>query len=180
MPSNTIWLKGEGLIKEAAAGGAVTPGHLIMRNSANAFVVHNVVGGKTPLLFALEKDFVGKDITSAYVSTERVQALVPQPGTEIYALLPANAAAIVIGDRLESNGDGTLRKLVDLTDSTGGTASDTLVDVPATYTEATLANHLASLAARINKGDPSLVATALEAVDNSAGGTPVRIKVETV
>lgn len=37
-----------------------------------------------------------------------------------------------------------------LTDNTGGTASDTLADVPGAYTEATLANQLASLAAKIN------------------------------
>jgi predicted RecA/RadA family phage recombinase len=37
-----------------------------------------------------------------------------------------------------------------LTDSTGGTASDTLADVPGSYTEATLANQLASLAAKVN------------------------------
>jgi hypothetical protein len=38
-----------------------------------------------------------------------------------------------------------------LTDSSGGTASNTIADVPATYTEATLANQLASLAAKINE-----------------------------
>lgn len=37
-----------------------------------------------------------------------------------------------------------------LTDNTGGTASDTLADVPGSYTEATLANQLASLAAKVN------------------------------
>lgn len=37
-----------------------------------------------------------------------------------------------------------------LTDSSGGTASDTIVDVPAAYTEATLANQIASLAAKVN------------------------------
>lgn len=40
--------------------------------------------------------------------------------------------------------------LVALTDSSGGTASDTIVDVPASYTEATLANQLASLTAKVN------------------------------
>ena len=40
--------------------------------------------------------------------------------------------------------------IASLTDNTGGTASDTLADVPGTYTEATLANQLASLAAKIN------------------------------
>lgn len=38
-----------------------------------------------------------------------------------------------------------------LTDSSGGTPSNTIVDVPASYTEATLANQLASLAAKINE-----------------------------
>jgi hypothetical protein len=40
--------------------------------------------------------------------------------------------------------------LTALTDNSGGTASDTLADVPASYTEATLANQIASLAAKIN------------------------------
>jgi len=38
-----------------------------------------------------------------------------------------------------------------LTDSSGGTAGNTIVDVPASYTEATLANQLASLAGKINE-----------------------------
>lgn len=37
-----------------------------------------------------------------------------------------------------------------LTDSSGGTAGDTIADVPASYTEATLANQLASLTAKVN------------------------------
>lgn len=40
--------------------------------------------------------------------------------------------------------------IVPLTDSSGGTASNTIVDVPASYTEATLANQLASLTAKLN------------------------------
>lgn len=40
--------------------------------------------------------------------------------------------------------------ITSLTDSSGGTASDTLADVPASYTEATLANQIASLAAKVN------------------------------
>lgn len=37
-----------------------------------------------------------------------------------------------------------------LTDNSGGTPSDTLADVPGSYTEATLANQIATLAAKIN------------------------------
>jgi hypothetical protein len=63
----------------------------------------------------------------------------------VYAWLPASAAAIVAGDFLASNGDGTLHKAV-----TG-----------ATFLEA-------------------IVAQSTEAVNNSAGGTPVRLRVRSV
>ena len=38
-----------------------------------------------------------------------------------------------------------------LTDSSGGTASDTIADTPASYTEATLANTTASIVAKLNQ-----------------------------
>lgn len=40
--------------------------------------------------------------------------------------------------------------IAELTDNSGGTASDTIADVPGTYTEATLANQIASLTAKVN------------------------------
>lgn len=43
-----------------------------------------------------------------------------------------------------------INRIVDLTDSSGGVASDTVVDVPAAYAEATLANQIASLVAKVN------------------------------
>lgn len=44
-----------------------------------------------------------------------------------------------------------LSTVTGLTDSSGGTAGNTIADVPGTYTEATLANQLASLTAKINE-----------------------------
>lgn len=40
--------------------------------------------------------------------------------------------------------------LVALTDNSGGTPGNTIADVPGTYTEATLANQIASLTAKVN------------------------------
>lgn len=40
--------------------------------------------------------------------------------------------------------------IVSLTDNSGGTANDTLEDVPAAYNEAALANNFADCAAKIN------------------------------
>ena len=106
----TILLKGDGLFKEALAGGAITPGHLIVRNSSNAFVVGPAATKNAYPMFALEDEAQGKDITDAYASGEIVNAVIPQTGSEIYALVAASAGAIVIGDELESAGDGTVRK----------------------------------------------------------------------
>lgn len=152
MAQNTIQLKGAGLRKEAPAGGAITPGHLITRNSSNAFIVHAVAAGPAVAMFALENELFGKEITAAYASGEQVLAWVPEKGSEVYALVAAAAAAIVVGDYLESAGDGTLRKATAFAQS--GTTPFAVT--PAGYP----------------------VARALNAVDNSGGGTPVRIEVE--
>lgn len=47
-------------------------------------------------------------------------------------------------------GNPAVAALVALTDSTGGTPGNTIADVPAAYTEATLANQLSSLAVKVN------------------------------
>jgi hypothetical protein len=117
-------------------------------NTANAVVVHAAAEGNAYPMFAMEQDFVGKDLNTAYASGQRVQCLIPGPGTEVLALLPAAALAVVIGDELVSNGDGTLKKVT-----------------AAAVTTANLRR---------------VVARALEAVDNSAGGTVVRIRAEIV
>jgi hypothetical protein len=149
MATKTIWIKGDGMIKEYAAGAGITPGHLLNLTSSGTVVVHPNAAKNAIPMFALEKDFVGKDISTAYVATEQVQCLLPQRGAEIYALVPAAAAAIVIGDYLESVGDGTLKKV----------ATDTATD---------------------DTQRISVIARALEAVDNSGGGSPARIRVEVV
>lgn len=144
--SNTILLKGDGVFKEATAGGAITPGMFLIRNSSNQVVVHATAAGNIFPLIALEEEDFGAEISDAYGSGDRVRMVVPQPGSEIYALVAAAAAAIVVGDLLESDGAGMLRK----------------------YTAP------AAAAGNVR----GIVARALEAVDNSAGGSAARIKVE--
>lgn len=43
-----------------------------------------------------------------------------------------------------------LQGVAELTDNSGGTPSDTIADVPAAYSEATLANQIASIVAKVN------------------------------
>lgn len=146
----TIILRGveETISKEGKAGGAITPGHLVDLNSSNAWVVHAVAAGASQKAFAIENDMVGKGIDDAYASGDWAQVRICSPGIEVYALVAAAATAIAAGDYVESAGDGTVRKV------TAGNPSGT----PPVYA-----------------GIP--VGKALEAVDNSAGATPARIRI---
>lgn len=64
-------------------------------------------------------------------------------------IIPSVASTLVGGTKT-STGVSAAAGIVTLTDSSGGTASDTIADVPSSYTEATLANQLASLTAKVN------------------------------
>lgn len=177
MAYNTIVIKGRGLRKEALAAGAITPGHLVKYNSAGKFVVQATASGVVAKRFAVEQELAGTDIDTAYASGDTVFAEVVQSGSEVYALVAASAAAIVVGDLLVSAGDGTLKKAVDLT-AAAGTAVTTgiIADVGASPTQTTINNGFATVAALGNYA--GAIAVALEAVDNSGGGTAARILVE--
>ena|ERR1700740_3006869 len=132
----TIYLRGRGIREEAPAGGTITPGHLVTLNSSDQLVVHGTAAVQTPSLYAQENDLVGNGIDTNYVSGDYVQAEYLPVGSIVYALVAAGAAAIVKGDKLESAGNGTLRKLA------SGVA----------------------------------IAVSRDAVDNSGGGSPARIR----
>lgn len=106
----TIILKGNPIRGERLAAAAITPGHLLELISTNKVRVHSIAGGTAAKIFALEMGIVGDEITTAYAADDTVLFGHLCPGMEFYALLPANAPAVVIGDKLESNGDGALRK----------------------------------------------------------------------
>lgn len=104
---------------ERAAGGTITPGHLVQLNSADAFVVHATAGGNAAKFFAIEDAMQGKTIADTYTSTNRVQAELFQPGDEVNAII-ADSQNISIGDFLVSNGDGTLIEQTALADVSAG------------------------------------------------------------
>lgn len=148
MPSNdtpkTVILSGPagiGICQEALATVAILPGMLLARSSATGVKPHDVDSGIANLHFAVEDGAQGRTIEDQYAIGEVVHFKTLVPGTKVYGLLAAGSAAIVVGDKLVSDGDGTLKKLVA---ATGGT----------------------------------VVAEALEAVNNSGGGTRARIRVE--
>src|SRR3990167_2684133 len=119
MAYRTIVLKGDPVRKELKAGGTITPGHIVQRNSANAVVVHPTAGGNASALVAVEDSLQGKDVDDTYSSNNRVQLAYLSSGMEV-ALILATSQTVVIGDLLESNGNGQVRKhTVQAADSVG-------------------------------------------------------------
>jgi hypothetical protein len=117
---NTIKLKSfVDITKEHTSGGTIYPGMLIALGSGDTVAAHAVAGGNArPVMFALEDSLQGKGIGDAYASGDKVQAWYPVPGEEVYAVL-ADGQSVVIGDLLESNGNGYLRKYVAIADYPG-------------------------------------------------------------
>jgi len=144
----TIVLSGLGIRKEAIANATITPGHLIEKMSTGKVRVHATAGGNAQRMFAVEDDLQGNTISDDYAAASICQYNVMARGEEVLVII-ADGQTIVIGDSLESAGDGTLKKHVPDVDDNDSADSTTI------YTEC-------------------IVAYAMEAIDlsDSSGADP--------
>lgn len=119
----TILLVGkeQSIMKEGVCGGAITPGHLVSMNSAGKWVVHPTAKAQALRAFAVEADYNGKGIDDAFAANDWAQVWIVPAGAEINALVAPSASAIVVGDLVESAGDGTVRKLTPASQLGSGT-----------------------------------------------------------
>ena len=207
---NTILLNSVGttFLKEApcssAGDGVITPGDFIERNAAGEFI-RATINGNMVKLVALENDLISGEITDNYGTNARVRAAYVQPGDEVYAQVPANADPIVVGDKLRINAGGTVSKnpygnqidgsyagavtgaatnVSDIALSTGDAYTDGAVNTAVNAMVAEVNQQLLELETGSNHILPEfaepVIATALEAVDNSGSPTKARIKIEIV
>lgn len=139
-------------LKSAAA---IAPGELVEKNSSGLLILHATAGGNAYPWIADFNPFAATNTSAAiaqdWASGDYVRYFRGLPGEEYYMLLDAGENAS-IDSPLESAGNGSLQVHTPIAADEGGTD---------TYTINTRA----------------VVAYALEAKDNSAGGSPVRIKV---
>jgi len=138
-------IAGEPVVRENKAAGTITPGDLIERITAGTVQRHGTAAVNSNKAFALPNIADGGTIDDDYTTGESVRYGLFHTGQEVNALVAAGAPAIVIGDELESAGDGTLRKAL------ADAATDTVQR-------------------------DSIIAYAEVAVDNSGGGSIVRIQ----
>lgn len=108
--ATVVIIKGSPRYDEANAGGAITPGHLVVRSSASLVVVHATADGAAEKLFALSDPSNSKAWDAAYVTGERVAFAACKQGDQINALLATgNNAVMNPPSPLVSAGDGTLK-----------------------------------------------------------------------
>ncbi len=112
MASKVIALRGEPIVDEqnSASQADIKPGMLIEIN-AGQWRKHAGAGLNAGPWFALERDEMGDDIDTPYASGDYVKAGFFSPGMRVNILVPIGQT-LAKGDKMESNGDGTLRKLV--------------------------------------------------------------------
>ena len=120
MANKTIILRGPHNSFEGIASETVTPGHLVEFGGSNDIQKHSTQGGNVMPMFARENDIVGDDIDTDYSSGENLLYDAVGTGGEVYAWL-VDGENVSKGDFLESNGDGTLRKLVETSSASDGT-----------------------------------------------------------
>lgn len=147
MANRTILLKDRGVRKEGIALAALQPGYLVEVDLNGKIIAHASAGENASPAFVVENELVGNDITVAIPAGDQVVYETLGRGAEVLAVLAASAAAIIIGDYLESAGDGTMR----------------IVTAAAATTQAERSG---------------VILRAIEAVDNSGGGTEVFIETE--
>lgn len=113
MAKNVIKVKSYlNIREEKTAAAALTPGHLIERTSADKVQKHSSAGGPAFPMFALEDAEQGRTISQAYDTSDNAQVhcWIPTRGDVVNARISSTSEALVIGDFVESAGDGTLRK----------------------------------------------------------------------
>ena len=105
---NTIILSGDQYTaREDRCNEAVTPGMLLGIATNDRLQKHASSGLYAARLFALEMDFIGNSVTTAYASGDRVPYADCAPGVVVWSHL-ASGQNVARGANLMSNGAGFL------------------------------------------------------------------------
>jgi hypothetical protein len=118
MALQTIKLKKySDVIEEYEANAVIIPGMLVELMSTGKVRAHATSTGNAVPMFALEDELQGKGIDDDYAAGDQVQCWIPYRGDQVDALL-RDEETVVIGDLLESDGQGRLKKYsADIPDS---------------------------------------------------------------
>lgn len=106
---NTVILRGDNFVsREDRCNEAITPGHLLDFAANDRLQKHATALGRAAKMFALESDYNGNSVTTAYVSGDRVPYADCGGGIIVWAHL-ASGENVVRGAYLSSDGAGRLK-----------------------------------------------------------------------
>lgn len=110
---NTIWLGGPRTqVNDLAAGVAICPGHLVERYVPSGTQVrlrpHATASVGTGRFVATEASMLNKNVNDGYAINDLVEVSELAGGSSAWMLIPSGQN-ITAGQKLESNGDGTLK-----------------------------------------------------------------------
>lgn len=110
---NTIWLGGPATeTNDLEAGVAICPGMLVERYNPSGAIVrlrpHATASVATTRQLAVENSMDNKNVNDGYAVGNLVRTVQGAGGTSFWGLI-ASGQNIVAGQKLESNGDGTLK-----------------------------------------------------------------------
>jgi hypothetical protein len=112
MSTKSVIIKNYSNIQEEyIANAAITPGMLIELMSTGKVRKHSTAGGNCEKMFLIEDALQGKGINDNVAAGDQIRAWVAGRGDQVNALL-RDEENIAIGDYLESDGEGRLRKHV--------------------------------------------------------------------
>lgn len=105
---NTVVLRGDTVVyREDRCNEAITPGHLVDFAANDRLQKHATSGAYAARMFALESDYNGNSVTTAYVSGDRVPHADCAAGVVVWAHL-ASGQNVARGAILMSDGAGAL------------------------------------------------------------------------
>jgi len=121
-------IAGQPVVSEALAAAATTikPGHLIEELAAGTVQEHGGTALNAQKLFALTDLTLGGTRDDVYAAASLVRYGAFNTGQRVFGRVAVGSVAIVIGDELQSNGDGTVEKLV-ASAATAQSARDSIV-----------------------------------------------------
>jgi len=111
MAENTIVLRqgqAQRVELEKIPAAAFYPGHMVELISADKVQKHSTAGGSAFPMFAIEDENQGNGIDVVFGTSGRAVCWIPQRGDWVLAILNDDSAAVVIGAKLESAGNGNL------------------------------------------------------------------------
>ena len=110
---NTIHLSGEAIeVGDLAAGVKICPGMLVERYNPSGTIIrarpHATASVATAPNFAVEQSELNQGVNDGYAINDLVRSKIGTRGATFWALIPSGQN-ITAGQKLESNGDGTLK-----------------------------------------------------------------------